>query len=106
MSGGSDLAAAQLTLRSLDPASLTPEERLMLNRSSDAVWRLRENIYYQYKNGLFDEPEFLAESASWAGSFDTPFGREFFCRTRHFYSPGFVELVEGMLSSTDCPTAE
>ncbi len=78
----------------------------MLARSTDAVWRLRENIYYQYQNGLFDESEFLAESASWAGSFDTPFGHQYYCRTRTFFSPGFINLVEGMLSSTDCSEIE
>ena len=103
---GGDPASAQLLVRAQDPASLTPEERVMLDRRMDAVWRLRENIFYQYQNGLFDESEFMAESASWAGSFDTLIGRNHYCRARQFYSQGFIEVVESMLSSTDCANSD
>jgi len=105
-SGGSDPTLARLSFFSEDPASLPAEEYSMLALRTDALWRLRENIYYQYENGLFDEPEFSAESASWAGSFDTPFGRNYYCQTRRFFSQGFIEVVESMLSSTDCPKAQ
>jgi hypothetical protein len=106
LTAGTDPIIPGLNLRARDPASLTPEEYWRLTRTTEATWRLRENLYYQYQNGLFDESEFSAESASWASSFDTPFGRDFYCRARGFFSQGFIDVVENMLSSTDCPNSE
>jgi hypothetical protein len=106
LDASTDATLAALNFRAADPASLTPEETWMLQRRTDALWRLRENIFYQYENGLFDESEFLAESASWQRSFDTLWGHRFYCMAREFFSPGFIEVVEGMLSSTDCSNAQ
>ena len=97
---------ARLIVRARDLGSLTPEEQVMLDRLMDGVWRHRENIYYQYQNGLFDESEFLGESASWTGVFNSPMGRDHYCQVRQYYSEGFIEVVESMLATTECPSSE
>ena len=63
-----------------DPSSLTREESQNVLLFYVANLRLWENIYYQYRNGLFDEAEFEAESSSWRALGErTPLLRSAYC---------------------------
>jgi hypothetical protein len=101
-----DALAPGLNLRGRDPESLTPEESLRLSLMTTALWRTRENMHYQYENGLFDESEFAAERDSWAGTLSSPWALQFYCAQKHFFSQGYIEVVESMLPSAVCPAAE
>ena len=50
---------------------LTPVETERFVLLQEAYWRYRENVHYQYRNGLYDEDEYLALRAVWLRDVDT-----------------------------------
>jgi hypothetical protein len=65
--------------------------------------RMWENIYYQYKIGIFDEREFEAERTAWRFLInkDKSFKR-IWCSTRRNYSPDFVAEIESLHVADVC----
>ena len=50
---------------------LTRREELLFTRRQSAFWRFRENVHYQYRNGLYDENEYLALRSVWVRSLNS-----------------------------------
>jgi len=67
--------------------SLDPVERFRFAAREDAFWRYRENVHYQYRNGLYDEDEYEALREVWVRDLNTDeLRREIYCQ-RHDASP-------------------
>ena len=56
-----------------------------------------ENIHYQWRNGLYDDAEFEAETQYWAISINRPWRREAFCQNAAILSPEFRADIEALL---------
>ena len=64
-----------------------------------AFARLRywEDAHYQYRVGLFDEGEFVAQRESWREVIRQPGMRDFWSRFRSNFSPEFAEEIDELL---------
>ncbi len=62
------------------------------------VWlKHAENVHYQYRQGLYDEGEFLAQREIWRTRFREPAWLDTFKATRSFFSPQFTDDVEKII---------
>ena len=61
--GDPGIAEIQVKNRSGEELTLVELERFQLLQ--EAYWRYRENVHYQYRNGLYDEDEYLALRTVW-----------------------------------------
>jgi hypothetical protein len=63
-----------------------------------ALWRYRENVSYQYRNGLFDEGEYLAQREAWRDILNSnDLIRSIWCGRTDRQSPEFVAEINGLL---------
>lgn len=76
---------------------LTYEEIYLLDNQAHMGWRHAENVYYQYRNGLFDEDEFLADQAAVRASLNEPYRLAHWRANRQWYSEKFRNYVDGLL---------
>ena len=76
---------------------LTYEEIYMLDNQAHMGWRHAENVYYQYRKGLFDENEFLADQAAVKASLKEPYRLAHWRANRRWYSEDFRNYVDGLL---------
>ncbi len=67
---------------------------------SYAFARLRywEDVHYQYRAGLFDENEFVAQRESWRQVLRQPGLRQFWGQFRSNFSPEFAADVDALVS--------
>lgn len=57
-----------------------------------------ENVHYQYRNGLFEDAEYLAQRTRWKfGFFGSEAVVEVWCLVNTAYSPEFVEEINELL---------
>ena len=78
--------------------TLTPEEELMYRLNQIAYWRYRENVYYQYRRGLFEEGEYLAQREVWLRSVNTDDrSREIWCGRRGQQSAEFNAEIDNLM---------
>ena len=66
-----------------------------------ATLRNWENIHYQYRNGLYDESEFVREKEIWRLSLERPTWKDVFCGLRDAFSADFVGEID-LLLQTGC----
>lgn len=76
---------------------LNYEEIYMLDNQAHIGWRHAENVYYQYRSGLFDEREFLADQAAVRASLNDAFRLAHWRANRQWYSEDFRKYVDGLL---------
>ena len=88
-----------VTLDSVDLDSLDEAEERRVLFYQFARFRLWENFHYQYRNGLFDEAEYVRERAVWSANLEIPVVRSAFCAVRSFHSEAFVTELESLMSS-------
>ena len=62
---------ASLVRRADNGEALTPDEETQYGHRSAALFRYYENVHYQYRQGLYDEPEYRAHKDAWAVFFAT-----------------------------------
>ena len=74
---------------------LDADEDWLLARHAHITFRRWENIYYQYRVGLYDEEEFAAQAANWKRLAHASLLRPYWADMRDAYSTDFVELVDG-----------
>jgi hypothetical protein len=101
----SDPELAALWVYADDPDSLSESENAQLYLSWVALFRIWENMHYQYRNGLFEDAEFEAEREVWRASVQDEYFRRFFCRVNAQFSPDFIREIEALMPSSDCETA-
>lgn len=77
---------------------LTATEELSALLMEMAYWRYRENVNYQYRNGLFEESEYLAYREVWLRQLNTDeMLREIWCARQGQQSPEFVAEIEAQM---------
>ena len=77
---------------------LTPEEELMFELTQYAFWRYRENVYYQYRRGLFEESEYLGQREVWLRSVNNDeMSRSIWCGRRDQQSAAFNAEIDGLM---------
>jgi len=78
--------------------ALTPEEEGMYLLSQIAYWRYRENVYYQYQRGLFEESEYLPQREVWIQAVnDDEDDRAIWCGRRSQQSPAFNAEIDSQM---------
>ena len=77
--------------------NLTYEEIYMLDNQAHMGWRHSENVFYQYRNGLFDENEFLADQAAVKASLNDTYRLAHWRANRQWYSEDFRNYVDQLL---------
>ena len=77
---------------------LTPLERGLYIGYEGAFWRYRENVSYQYRNGLFDESEYLPQREVWIREINTEADtRELYCGQHSSRSAAFTAEIDAFL---------
>ena len=56
---------AEVVTKALAEESLTPSEALQFEQRIVTMLRYFENVHYQYREGLYDEAEFLTQREAW-----------------------------------------
>jgi len=75
------IAELQVKRRAGEPLTAVEGERFDVLQA--AYWRYRENVHYQYRNGLHDEDEYLALRAVWLRDLDTDeLTRALYCQSQ------------------------
>jgi len=78
---------------------LTDNEKLRVGLWMSASFRMYENMYYQYKMGLFDEKEFEVETVAWKSVFNSPRAKASFCRNPYAFSVDFRNYVFSIMET-------
>ena len=61
---------------------------LRFNRIELGLFRIWENIYYQWERGLYEDSEFQSEREIWRGDINIPSIRRIFCDNRDGFRQG------------------
>jgi len=101
VAANSDLASAQ---RRFDQGEqISPGEEEQLWTWENAIFRYWENVHYQYRNGLYDETEFLAQRDAWRRSMIySRSHRWHWCDWGTSYSPEFKADMDSLLPDGAC----
>tara|TARA_B100000959_G_C14543998_1_gene444827 strand:+ start:107 stop:568 length:462 start_codon:yes stop_codon:yes gene_type:complete len=78
---------------------LSKEEEHVWTVHLHAIFRARENHYYQFKANMLDEEEWNAMLKGFITLFERPLNSEVWNRVKGTYSPTFVDIVEKELSN-------
>jgi hypothetical protein len=76
----------------------TPTEQTRFVTLYEAYWRYRENVYYQFRNGLYDQDEYIALRNAWVEGLNSSDAiRSTYCSRRHVQPPAFTEEMDAQL---------
>ncbi|MEZ5489622.1 MAG: hypothetical protein R3F50_04790 [Gammaproteobacteria bacterium] len=83
---------------------LTLEERGWLLLAYESEFKAWQNIYYQYRVGLFDEPELEAYRGTWRNRFRgcRPLVLRSYSSTRSQLEPKYREEMDSILEQSNC----
>jgi hypothetical protein len=98
----SDAKLRDIQIRFSAGEELTPVERLQVSLNWIAYFRLWENMHYQYRNGLFDNEEYLAEQEAWRRNLADPAIREVWCSRQDEVSRQFADEIDRLLGDAPC----
>ena len=77
---------------------LTPAEEFIFRRLQQAYWRYRENVYYQYRRGLFEESEYLGQREVWLRILNTDeMSRSVWCGRPSEQSAAFTAEIDELM---------
>ena len=94
---------ASLLRRADSGEPLTPDESLQFRHRTYALFRYLENLYYQYRQGLFDESEYRTQKLAWTAYLNSSkAAAEGWCILRPSVSPEFRAEVDNALSKYTC----
>lgn len=72
----------------------------------NGLYRYWEDVHYQYREGLYDDQEFLSQREAWRRSVNgAPQSREYWCSARIEYSPEFRAEIDALLPEAACALA-
>lgn len=84
--------------------TLTPDELFQFQLRSNALLRYWEDVHYQYRQGLYDEAEFLRQKDAWKASISRSKGLQtYWCEVRGLYSRPFAQELDSVLPVGACP---
>jgi hypothetical protein len=92
----------ELVLKSENGEPLSEAEETHLRFMYDLRLRYYENVHYQYRNGLFEEEEFLAQREIWRRVLENRVYGEHWCAVRETFSPAFAVEIDGLVVSGLC----
>ena len=93
-----DQEMAEIQVKHSAGQSLTPVERFRFELLQWAYWRYRENVHYQYRNGLYDEDEYLALREVWLRDLDTDeMRRAIYCARRNESPRAFIVAMDAVM---------
>lgn len=94
---------ANLRRRADAGEELTPDETYQYKIITRAFFRYWENVHYQYRQHLYDEPEFTRQRDAWRGyAQSSPTLIAFWCAERSEFSPEFVSEFDQLLPRGAC----
>jgi hypothetical protein len=93
----------ELVQRAEKGEQLSEDEYWRLTNISLVEFRYHENVFYQYRRGLYEESEYLAQRDFLR---DTVYSQRYkvdvWCAVRAGFSPQFVAEIDGLLTSYQC----
>lgn len=96
-------ALADAIVRANNGEELSPSEQFTVRARSETVFRLWENIHYQYRQGLYDESEFSASITTFSRILSQqPALMNAWCQTSTMYSVEFAEQLQSLLPGDSC----
>ena len=84
-----------------DFAALNPTEVVQFSSHLGRIFRVGENIYHQYKQGLFDPKTWRGVERTLADVARFPGAKAWWPTRSHWYSDEFVALVQPWFDSTE-----
>jgi hypothetical protein len=106
VSQATDEGLASAVRRDYAGEELSLDDRFRMDRLSRAYFRYWENVYYQYRNGLYDEEEFQGSRVALKDRLSRPGVMATWCETEKLYSPEFITEVKRLLpSGSSCATS-
>ena len=94
---------ADVLYRGYTGEELSPSEQFQLRTILNAILRYWEDVHYQYRLGLYDEPEFSRQREAWRELFSTSSKvRSYWCEVRGRYSNEFVLELDALLPDNAC----
>jgi hypothetical protein len=96
-------AISRLRRRADAGEELTPDETYQYEIITRAFFRYWENVHYQYRQHLYDEPEFSRQREAWRSYVpSSPALITFWCAERSQFSPIFVSEFDHLLPPNAC----
>ena len=87
--------------------ALTPDEEFQFELRSNALLRYWEDVHYQYRQGLYDQIEYLKQKAAWRATLAGSVGLvSYWCKVRTLYSPKYRSELDGLLTTRTCKDAQ
>ena len=99
-----DAELADALFRSDSGGELTGVEGYRTRLANEILFRYWENAHYQYRQGMYDDIEFLGHESAIAASINgSPRLTRFWCLNREHYSRPFVAFIDDAFPSSSCP---
>ena len=77
---------------------LSAKETSNLHSLYEAYWRYRENVYFQYLSGLYDEDEYLSLRNAWVVDLNAQeAARTTYCRRRSVQPESFTAEIDPLM---------
>ena len=93
-----DRDLSEIIVRANAGEELSDAENLMFTTRSESIFRLWQNVHYQYRHGMYDESEFVKHRDTMS---DVLGGNEslvsYWCRVRDLYSSAFAADLDDLL---------
>ncbi|MDJ0938999.1 MAG: hypothetical protein QNJ00_04485 [Woeseiaceae bacterium] len=94
---------ASLVRRADDGEPLTPDEEKQYGHRSAALFRYFENVHYQYRQGMYDEAEYLAHREAWRQFFqNSKTAVKNWCDFREIVSAELAAEIDGLIDENPC----
>jgi hypothetical protein len=78
---------------------LSPDEYFQFRRMAIATLRYYENVYYQYREGLYEKPQFDRQKEAWkAYAARSPGTQAIWCELRSSFSEDFAREWEALIA--------
>ncbi len=99
----SDSELSSIMRRADGGEDLTIEETFRYELRSRTIFRYWENVHYQYRQGLYDEIEYLAQKDAWQDYFtDSKRLTPTWCSMRIVFSPIFISEIDAIIDKAEC----
>ena len=90
---------AEIQVKRQSGEALTSVESHRIRMLQETYWRFRENVHYQYRNGLYQQDEYLALREVWIRDVDTDEGvRAIYCGRRDQAPPAFTAEIDSAMA--------
>jgi hypothetical protein len=98
-----DPQLANLIRRADNGEELTPDEVQQYGHRSASMFRYFENVHYQFRQGLYDESEYLAHKDAWKVFFNkSKTAAKNWCDYREYVSPVFRTEIDSLMGENSC----